>query len=172
MKKRMFATALSLLVFILALGGIMLVRKQAAKKADIRYGADYIDGRDRIWNLRDTNGNILVRIKAAEGFTLGGQEYGSCSIVYEDRILGKVTLYQDTAVKDAIRVLAKGKKYICHDEVSPKGKNYKILTVGEEAYALSVKESNTVVVRLLTGNINKAGMTVQDAGGSLADMID
>ena len=46
------------------------------------------------------------------------------------------------------------------------------MSVGEEAYVLNENKNNTVVFRLLAGNIKKAGMTVEEAGGILIDMID
>lgn len=170
MKKRLLIMAL--LVLVLAIAGTVVCRKEAAKKADVRYGEDYMDGRDTAWDLRDEDGNTMARIKAAKGYALSGQEYGSCSIVCKDMILGKVELKKDTGPEDALRLLTNDKKYICHDEKSPKGKTFKLVTVGEEAHVLSENKNNTLVVRLLAGNIKKAGMTVEEAGGILIDMIE
>ena len=170
MKKRMLIMVLSALV--LAIAVTVMCKKEAAKKADVRCGEDYMDGRDTAWSLRDTEGKTLVRIKAAKGYNLSGQEYGSCSIVFKDMILGKVELKKDTGPEDALRLLVNDKKYICHDEKSPKGKTFKLVSVGEEAYVLNENKNNTVVIRLLAGNIKKAGMTVEEAGGILIDMID
>lgn len=158
-------------ILLLALGyGVS--RKEAGEKADVRYGEDYLDGREKSWEIRDAEGKVLADIKASEDFKLSGQEYGECSITdaKSSLVIGRISVNQGNDLETCVNHLTDGKRHFRQDLATPKGKPYTRISLDGEEYLLAGKGENTLCIRMC--NIKKSGMDLKEAGDILISMTD